>query len=114
MKHGNLILKTGAQFTAKDKLNRTYRYEFVGIDLEDYLSGTGCAYIALNNLNIHTQTCVEMAWFKEREITEINPFRNSIEVPCSAGMLCAEAGGDTDYPEIFTYLRKDDLMEIDI
>lgn len=37
-----------------------------------------------------------------------------IEVPCTAGTLCAEVGGDPNFPEIYTYLRRADNAEIDI
>lgn len=38
----------------------------------------------------------------------------TIEVPCTAGTLCAQIGGDPNFPEIFTYLRRADGVEIDI
>jgi hypothetical protein len=38
-----------------------------------------------------------------------------IEVKTPFGTLCAEIGGDeVNYPEIFTYLRRDDGAEIDL
>ncbi len=108
------LLKTGAQFKAKDTLGRTYRYEVVGIDLNDLLVGVGCSYIVLKDLDSGHQMGVEAAWFSNRTITEINPRRNIIEVPCTAGTLCAEAGGNEAYPEVFTYLRRPDGVEVDI
>lgn len=108
------VLKTGARFTATDKLGRKYVYEVMGIDLENLLCGTGCAYIVLINITNNWLTKVEAEWFRQRKIENINHWRNIIEVPCTAGTLCAEAGGDLDYPEIFTYLRRKDGEEIDI
>lgn len=107
-------LKTGAQFTSTNSLGNSHRYEVVGIDLDDLLSGTGCAYIVLKDLDGNFHTRVEAAWFRQRKITQVNAYRNSIEVPCTAGTLCAEVGGDSDYPEIFAYLRRKDGVEIDI
>lgn len=108
------ILKTGAQFKATDKLGKKYIYEVMGIDLENLLCGTGCACIVLKNVTSNWLTKVEVEWFRQRKIENINHWRNIIEVPCTAGTLCAEAGGDLDYPEIFTYLRREGGGEIDI
>ena len=114
MEHKNL-LKTGAQFKATDKIGNSFRYEVVGIDLDDLISGTGCAYIVLKNLDTGIHTCVEAAWFQHREITDVNHWRNTIEVPCTAGTLCAECGGNFPrYPKMFTYLRRKDGVQIDI
>lgn len=65
------FLQTGDIFTAKDKLGKHYRYKFLGIDLHDLLSGTGCAYIELYNMDSGTRTCVEGAWFRERTIKKM-------------------------------------------
>lgn len=40
--------------------------------------------------------------------------RNAIEIPTHLGKLCAEIGGNPDYPEIFVYIRRDDGVEIDL
>lgn len=39
---------------------------------------------------------------------------NKIEVLCTAGTLCAEIGGDPNFPEIYTYLRRTDGVEVDV
>lgn len=70
-KKTNKQLRTGETFIATDKLNRTMHYQFVGIDLQDLESGTGCQYIMLRNLDMGTHTNVEAQWFAEREITII-------------------------------------------
>lgn len=42
------------------------------------------------------------------------PSTPCLSLPTPLGLLCAEVGGDPDYPEIFTYLRKDNGEEIDL
>ena len=73
MKNDTLIfqLRTGTTFTATDKLLRTYRYRFDGLDLSDLSGGVGCRYIVLHNLETGMKTCVEAQWFSERKITDI-------------------------------------------
>ena len=61
------IMKTGTIFTAKDKLNNVYQYQFVGINIK---SITGCDYIILKNLTLNEETRVEVAWFSNREICQ--------------------------------------------
>ena len=61
------IMKTGTIFTAKDKLNNVYQYQFVGINIK---SITGCDYIILKNLTLNEETRVEAAWFSNREICQ--------------------------------------------
>ena len=51
-----------------------------------------------------------------KELTGKQPQENEniIEIPCSAGMICAQISGDSNYPGIYTYLRLPDGTEIDI
>lgn len=37
-----------------------------------------------------------------------------IEIKTSLGVLCAEVGGDKEYPEIFVYLQRGDGSEVDL
>lgn len=62
------LLTTGTEFTATDKLDRVYRYRFVGVDLNDLAEGVGCRYLVLRNLDTGNDTCVEAQWFSERKI----------------------------------------------
>lgn len=68
------ILKTGDIFQAKDKIGEKYFYRFLGVDFND---PTGCSYIVLQNLcadsDEGTETRVEHAWFREREVRKIQP-----------------------------------------
>ena len=66
-----LQLCTGTTFVATDKLLRTYRYRFDGLDLTDLSDGVGCRYIVLYNLDTSTETCVEAQWFSERKISDV-------------------------------------------
>jgi len=60
------VLKTGDQFAVTTKQGDEYKYEFVGLDLQDTGSdGTGCQYIVLKNMENGTMTCVERLWFSE-------------------------------------------------
>jgi hypothetical protein len=86
----------------------------MGIDLDKLTKNPNGSFIVLKNLNNGTLCYKDAAWFSNSDITNINLRRNSIEVPCSAGTLFAEVGGDQDYPEIFTSLRRPDGAEINI
>ena len=37
-----------------------------------------------------------------------------VEVQTPLGVLCAEVGGDKEYPEIFVYLQRSDGSEVDL
>jgi hypothetical protein len=65
---GRVMIKTGDRFTATDKLNRIYTYEFVGIN-----PANNASEIVLNNLDLNQETCVEAEWFRQRKIImEVN------------------------------------------
>lgn len=61
-KSGALI--EGNIFDATDKLGRTYKYRYEGIDK----SREDGFYIHLHNLTNDTDTFVEKEWFKQRKI----------------------------------------------
>lgn len=44
----------------------------------------------------------------------INKNTLQVRVPCKNGTLVAEAGGNPDFPEIFTYLERPDGTQIDL
>lgn len=64
----NNFLNTGTLFEATDRKGNTYKYEFLGIALEDT---TGCNYIILKNWTNDTIISVEYTWFRERKIKKI-------------------------------------------
>ena len=107
------LMKPGTRFVAKDALGETHRYQFVGLNLHDMICGTGCSYIILKDLDTGHEFGVEAQWFRFREISNVE-MNDIIEVPCAAGMLCGEIGGNPDYPEVFTYLRRADDVEVGI
>lgn len=77
--NGQIVLFTGTEFTATDKLGKTYRYRMVGVEV------TFDGHIRLLNLDTSRLTYVEPAWFRERKIKvlqkkEQNPyFQNGAE-----------------------------------
>ena len=52
-----MILETGKEFFATDKIEHKYRYKFIGIDISN---DSSCRYILLNNLDTDTETVQEM------------------------------------------------------
>lgn len=76
---GQIVLFTGTEFTARDKLGRSYRYHMIGVEV------TFDGHIRLLNLDTSRLTYVEPAWFRERKIKvlqkkEQNPyFQNGAE-----------------------------------
>ena len=61
-----MILETGKEFFATDKIEHKYRYKFIEIDISN---DSSCRYILLNNLDTDTETRVEIEWFRNRVIT---------------------------------------------
>ncbi len=59
---GQIVLFTGTEFTARDKLGQSYRYRMIGAEV------TRDGLIRLLNLNTGLLTYVEPAWFRERKI----------------------------------------------
>lgn len=60
-----IVLFTGTEFTAMDKLKQTYRYRMIGVEVS-------CGgEIRLLNLNTNTLTFVEPEWFRQRKIKVI-------------------------------------------
>lgn len=43
-----------------------------------------------------------------------NKEKQRIEIPCRNGLLCAQAGGDPSFPELFTYLETKDGSQINL
>lgn len=43
-----------------------------------------------------------------------NEEKQRIEIPCRNGLLCAQAGGDPSFPELFTYLETKDGSQINL
>lgn len=62
---GQIVLFTGTEFTATDKLGKTYRYRMVGAEV------TRDGLIRLLNLNTNSLTYVEPEWFRQRKIKVI-------------------------------------------
>lgn len=60
--NGQIVLFTGTEFTATDKLGKTYRYRMVGAEV------TRDGLIRLLNVDTGLLTYVEPAWFRERKI----------------------------------------------
>ncbi len=65
MNNGQIVLFTNTQFTARDKLGRTYRYRMIGVEVSHG------GEIRLLNLDNNTLTYVEPGWFRHRKITVI-------------------------------------------
>ena len=59
---GQIVLFTGTEFIATDKLHQTYRYRMIGAEV----SRDGL--IRLLNLSTNSLTYVEPAWFRQRKI----------------------------------------------
>lgn len=62
---GQIVLFTGTEFTATDKLNRAYRYCMIGAEV----SRDGLT--RLLNLDTNSLTYVEPEWFRQRKIKVI-------------------------------------------
>lgn len=60
--NGQIVLFTGTEFIATDKLHQTYRYRMIGAEV----SRDGL--IRLLNLSTNSLTYVEPAWFRQRKI----------------------------------------------
>ncbi len=59
---GQIVLFTGTEFTATDKLSKTYRYRMIGTEVSyDGLT-------RLLNLDTNSLTYVEPEWFRQRKI----------------------------------------------
>ncbi len=59
---GQIVLFTGTEFTATDKLGKTYRYRMIGTEVSyDGLT-------RLLNLDTNRLTYVEPEWFRQRKI----------------------------------------------
>ena len=63
--NGQIVLFTGTEFTATDKLGKTYRYRMIGVEV----SHDGL--IRLLNLDTNSLTYVEPEWFRQRKIKVI-------------------------------------------
>lgn len=59
------MLFTGTEFTATDKLGKSYRYRMVGAEV------TRDGLIRLLNLDTNSLTYVEPEWFRQRKIKVI-------------------------------------------
>lgn len=59
---GQIVLFTGTEFTARDKLGQSYRYRMIGAEV------TRDGLTRLRNLDTGLLTYVEPAWFRERKI----------------------------------------------
>lgn len=59
---GQIVLFTGTEFTATDKLGKVYRYRMIGAEV------THDGLIRLLNLDTDTLTYVEPGWFRQRKI----------------------------------------------
>lgn len=64
-----IVLFTGTEFTATDKLSKTYRYRMIGTEV----SHDGL--IRLLNLDTNSLTYVEPEWFRQRKIKVIQTER---------------------------------------
>lgn len=62
---GQIVLFTGTEFTATDKLGKTYRYRMIGAEV------TRDGLIRLLNLDTNSLTYVEPEWFRQRKIKVI-------------------------------------------
>lgn len=54
-------------FTAKDKLNRIFNYEYLG-----HIQNNSFGNIELFNIDLQESTIVELEWFNQREIKSYN------------------------------------------
>lgn len=66
---GQIVLFTGTEFTATDKLGKTYRYHMVGVEV------TRNGWTRLLNLDTGLLTYVEPEWFRQRKIKIIQKER---------------------------------------
>ena len=66
---GQIVLFTGTEFTARDKLGQSYRYRMIGAEV------TRDGLIRLLNLNTGLLTYVEPEWFRQRKIKVIQKER---------------------------------------
>lgn len=62
---GQIVLFTGTEFTARDKLGQSYRYRMIGAEV------THDGLIRLLNLDTNFLTYVEPEWFRQRKIKVI-------------------------------------------
>ncbi|WP_304585143.1 hypothetical protein [Acutalibacter muris] len=62
---GQTVLFTGTEFTAMNKLGKTYRYRMIGAEV------TRDGLICLLNLDTNSLTYVEPEWFRQRKIKVI-------------------------------------------
>ena len=62
---GQIVLFTGTEFTATDKLSKTYRYRMIGAEV------TRDGLTRLLNLDTSLLTYVEPEWFRQRKIKVI-------------------------------------------
>jgi hypothetical protein len=60
------MIRSGDRFTAKNKLGKSYTYEFVGIDPDD---ACGNGIILHDLMDDGYETRVELEWFRQRKIT---------------------------------------------
>ena len=61
---GQVVLFTGTEFTARDKLGQSYRYRMIGTKV------TRDGLTRLLNLDTGCPTYVEPAWFRERKVLQ--------------------------------------------
>ena len=66
---GQIVLFTGTEFTAQDKLGHSYRYRMIGAEV------THDGLIRLLNLDTNSLTYVEPEWFRQRKIKVIQKER---------------------------------------
>lgn len=57
------VLTTGSKFHVVPPHGEAADYAFIGFDIVDRNTGTGCQYIVLQNLTTHSYIRVEAAWF---------------------------------------------------
>ena len=62
---GQIVLFTGTEFTAREKLGQSYRYRMIGAEV------THDGLIRLLNLDTNFLTYVEPEWFRQRKIKVI-------------------------------------------
>lgn len=72
---GQIVLFTGTEFTATDKLSKTYRYRMIGAEV----SRDGLT--RLLNLDTNCLTYVEPEWFRQRKIKVIQS-HEAEQYPC--------------------------------
>lgn len=67
--NGQIVLFTGTEFTARGKLDQSYRYRMIGAEI------TRDGLIRLLNLDTGLLTYVEPEWFRQRKIKVIQKER---------------------------------------